>query len=163
MLKNYFKTAWRNLRKNKLHSSINIIGLSVGMAVSILIALWIWDELSFNKYHQNYDRIAQVMQHKTINGAVNTGVAIPLPLETELRKTYGSDFKHIAMSFWTERHLLSVGDKKISYPVNFMSDEAPEMFTLNMLKGTRNGLKDPSSIFISQSVSIALFGNADPM
>jgi putative ABC transport system permease protein len=163
MLKNYFKTAWRNLRKNKLHSFINIIGLSVGMAVSILIALWIWDELSFNKYHQNYDRIAQVMQNQTINGTVNTALAIPLPLETALRKTYGSDFKHIVTSFWTERHLLSAGDKKIFYPGTYMSDEAPEMFTLNMLKGTRNGLKDPSSIFISQSVATALFGNSDPM
>jgi cytoskeletal protein RodZ len=62
MLKNYFKIAWRNILKNKTSSFINISGLSVGMAVAILIGLWIWDELSFDKYHQNYNSIAQVME-----------------------------------------------------------------------------------------------------
>jgi cytoskeletal protein RodZ len=58
--------------KNKAHSLINIIGLSVGMAVAMSIGLWIWDELSFNKENPNYDRIAQVMQHNTINGEIGT-------------------------------------------------------------------------------------------
>jgi len=53
MLENYFKIALRNLRKNRIYSAINIVGLSVGMAVAILIGLWIYDELSFNKYHKN--------------------------------------------------------------------------------------------------------------
>ena len=63
MIKNYFKIAWRNLIKNKATSLINIGGLAVGMAVAILIGLWIWDELSFDKSHRNYDHIAQVMQN----------------------------------------------------------------------------------------------------
>ena len=54
MLKNYFKIAWRNLVKNRMHSFINIAGLSVGMAVAILIGLWIWDEVSYNK---NFDKL----------------------------------------------------------------------------------------------------------
>ncbi len=53
MFKNYFKTALRNLVKNKMHSFINIFGLSIGMAVAILIGLWIYNELSFNKYFKN--------------------------------------------------------------------------------------------------------------
>ena len=163
MFKNYLKTAWRNITKNKVHSFINITGLSVGMAVSILIGLWIWNELSFNKYHQNYDRIAAVMQDETYNGTISTGDAIPLPLDVEMRKDYGSDFKYIVMSSWTEQHVLSVGDKNISYLGNFMGSEAPEMLTLNMIKGSRNGLKDRSSILISQSVSKALFGNENPL
>ena len=61
MIKNYFKIAWRNLIKNKASSFINIGGLAVGMAVAMLIGLWIWDELSFDKYHQNYDRVAIAM------------------------------------------------------------------------------------------------------
>src|SRR5882672_1017878 len=123
MLKNYFKIAWRNLLRNKVSSFINIGGLAVGMAVAMLIGLWIWDELSFNKYHQNYDRIAEVMEKDTYNGTVNTGSAIPLPLDAELRKSYGSDFKHIVMVSWTEKHALIVGDKKISYRGNFMDAE----------------------------------------
>jgi hypothetical protein len=72
MFKNYFKIAWRNLVKSKGYSAINIGGLAVGMAVAILIGLWIWDELSFNKYFKNHDRIAQVMQHQNFNGEIAT-------------------------------------------------------------------------------------------
>ena len=70
MLSIYIKIAWRDLIKNKGASFINISGLAVGMAVAMLIGLWIWDELAFNKYHQRYDRIAQVMEHGTYNGKV---------------------------------------------------------------------------------------------
>jgi hypothetical protein len=72
MIKNYFKTAWRNLLKNKAHSLINISGLSIGMAVAILIGLWIYDELSFDRHFANYNRIAQVIQNVTNNGEVQT-------------------------------------------------------------------------------------------
>src|SRR5882724_3884292 len=163
MFKNYFKIAWRNLVKNKIHSFINIAGLSVGMAVAMLIGLWIWDEFSFDKYHQNYDRIAQVMEQRTNNGTINTGVAVPLTLDAALRKNYGSDFKHIVLASWTDHHILAVGDKKISWLGDFMGAEGPEMFSLNMLKGSRNALRDPSSILISKSVATALFANADPV
>src|ERR1700750_3353458 len=115
MIKNYLKIAWRNLIKNKASSFINVGGLAVGMAVAILIGLWILDELSFNKYHQNYDRIAQAMQHITFNGTVNTGETISLPLDAELRKSYGSDFKYIALSSWTDKHVMNVGDKNVSF------------------------------------------------
>ena len=83
MLKNYFpagyfvKTAFRNLTKNKMHSFINIAGLSAGMAVTLLIGLWINDELSFDKYHDNYNSIAQVMQNQTLNGEVSTQPTVP--------------------------------------------------------------------------------------
>jgi hypothetical protein len=70
MIKNYFKIAWRNLIKNKAHSTINIVGLSIGMAVAMIIGLWIWDELSYDKDNPNYEKIAQVMQHNTINGEI---------------------------------------------------------------------------------------------
>ncbi len=163
MIKNYLKIAWRNLIKNKASSLINVGGLAVGMAVAMMIGLWIWDELSFDKYHQNYDRIAQVMEHETFNGNINTGSPIPLPLDAELRRTYGSDFKHIAISSWIEKHVLTVGVKKVSFQGNFMGSEAPEIFSFKMLKGTRDGLKDPSSLLISQSVAKALFGNSDPI
>ena len=72
MIKNYFKIAFRNLLKNKGYSFINIAGLATGMAVAHLIGLWIWDELVYDKYHQNYDRIAQVWQHNIYNGNVGS-------------------------------------------------------------------------------------------
>jgi hypothetical protein len=60
--KELFQNAWRNLKKSKFYSFINIGGLAIGMAVATIIGLWVWDELSFNKFHKNYDRIAQAWQ-----------------------------------------------------------------------------------------------------
>ena len=109
MIKNYLKIAWRNLVKNKASSFINIGGLAVGMAVAILIGLWIYDEISFDKYHQNYDRIAQVMQNQTSNGRVYSMNAMPFPLGKELETKYGNNFKYIVMSSWEGDHILTVG------------------------------------------------------
>jgi putative ABC transport system permease protein len=162
MIKSYFKIAFRSLLHNKSISVINIGGLAVGMAVAMLIGLWIWDEFSFDKYHQNYDRIAQVMENNTRNGVINTGSAIPLPLDAEMRKTYGSDFKYIVMQSWPENHVISLADKNLTFRGAFIGADAPEMFTINMIKGTRSALHDRSSILISQSVAKALFGDADP-
>jgi ABC-type antimicrobial peptide transport system permease subunit len=163
MIKNYLKIAWRNLIKSKGYSAINIGGLAVGMAVALLIGLWIYDELSFNKYHQNYDRIAQVMTKGSFNGQSFSDVALPRPLEFELRNKYGSPFKNIVMSRWDEGHILSVGDKKISQVGRFMQEGAPEMLALKMLKGSWSGLKDLHSIMLSSSTAKALFGDNDPL
>ncbi len=163
MFKNYLKISWRNLIKNKGYSALNIGGLAVGMAVAILIGLWIYDELSFNKYHKNYDHIAQVMQHQNFNGEIHTDKAIPYPLGTALRNSYGNDFKYVVLSSWTNQHILSFNEKSISQSGNYMEPDAPEMLTLQMIRGSQAGLRDPSSILISYSVSKAIFGDADPI
>ncbi|MBL7738611.1 MAG: ABC transporter permease [Chitinophagaceae bacterium] len=163
MIKNYFKIAWRNMVKNKGYSAINIGGLAVGMAVAMLIGLWVHDELTYDRYHQNYDRIAQVMQHANFNGKVETQVSNPALMGPELRDKYGSNFKYVIQSSWTGGHLLSIGDKHISKVGNFFEPDAPDMLTLKMLKGTRAGLKDPYSIMMSASAAESLFGKEDPI
>ncbi|HEK21572.1 MAG TPA: ABC transporter permease [Bacteroidetes bacterium] len=163
MIKNYLKIAWRNLIKNKTHTFINVAGLSVGMAVAILIGLWIWDEVSYDKYFKNHDRIVQVMQNQTINGEVLTGNSMPIPLGMMLRNDYKSDFKYVSLSSWTFSLSVSHGEQKLIAKGNYMQPEATEMLSLNMLKGSRDNLKDPSSILISQKLAKAIFGNTDPM
>ncbi len=163
MIKNYFKLSWRNLIKNKGYSAINIGGLAVGMAVAMLIGLWVYDELTFNQYHKNYDRIAQVMQTATFNGEKDAQTANPALMGPELRNKYGSNFKYVTQASWPGGHLLSVGDKHISQDGLFFEPDAPEMLSLKMLKGTRAGLKDPYSIMLSASAARAVFGNEDPM
>jgi len=166
MFKNYLKITWRNLIRHKTHTFINITGLAVGMAVAMLIGLWIWDELSYDKYFQNYDTLVRVMQHQTFNGEVGTQGSLPLPLGPKLRENYtgpGKDFKYVVMATWTWNHIVAYGDKKLFPEGTFMQPEAPEMFTLKMLKGTRAGLKDQSSILLSAGLAKALFGDADPL
>jgi len=164
MIKNYFKTAWRNLIKNKVSSLINISGLAVGMAVAMLIGLWIFDELSFNKYHQNYDRIARIITRGVDpKEGPYTNNSVQYPLATELQTNYRDNFRHIIKSSWVQDYILTAGDKKLSGKGAFVDEDAPEMFTLRMQKGSWNGLHDPYSIMLSASLAKALFGNTDPM
>jgi len=161
MFKNYLKIAWRNLLKSKAYSSINIIGLATGMAVAILIGLWIWDELSFDHYHNNHNKLAWAMTTQTFNGETDTYPNICVPLEKELRIKYASDFKRLSIT-WNSTNILAVGDKQISQTGLWAQPDLPEMLTLKMNKGSRSAFNDPSSILLSASVATALFGNEDP-
>ncbi|MDB5134115.1 MAG: FtsX-like permease family protein [Mucilaginibacter sp.] len=163
MIKNYLKIAWRNLIKNKVSSLINIGGLAVGMAVAMLIGLWIWDELSFNKNFENYNRIAQVKQNNTMNGEIGTGTDVPWPMGDELRKSFGSDFKYVTMATYNGGHILTYGDKKLTTSGTYFEPSALEMFSFKILRGNKNSLNDASSILLSESTAKAYFGNADPM
>jgi len=163
MIKNHFKTAWRNLIKNKVYSFINIFGLAIGMAVTIMITLWIIDELNFNKHFENHDNIAQVLQSQTFNKNIGTERSIPRPLENLLREEYGSNFKHLAMSSWTNNLYLKFGEVNLSRTGNFMQEPILEMLQLNILKGEKNGLDAKNSIMLSESAAKALFGDIDPL
>lgn len=163
MIRNYFKVAWRNLLKNKIYSFINIFGLAIGMAVTIMISLWIFDELNYNKEFENYDSIAQVFQSQTFNGDVGTGQAIPRPLENLLRDEYGSNFKHLSMASWNNSLYLKYGETNLSRRGNFVQEPMLEMLQLNILKGETNGLVEKNSIMISASTAKALFGDEDPI
>ncbi len=111
MIKNYLKVAWRNLVKNRVSSLINIGGLAVGMAAAMLIGLWIYDELSFDKNFKNYDRITEVLQNNTMNGEIMTGNSVPWPMGDELRKSFGGDFKYVTMATYNFGHILTYGEK----------------------------------------------------
>ncbi|HEY4208577.1 MAG TPA: ABC transporter permease, partial [Puia sp.] len=163
MLRNHLKTAWRHLTKHRAYSFINIAGLSVGLAVTILIGLWIWDEFSFDRNFDNYSRIAQVMQTETLNGVVRTDKGNVMPLAAELRKNYARDFKRVALSTWTMNDLLVSGDKKINTQGNYMEYDAAGMFSLKMLAGTRKAFNAPASILLSRSLAKALYGNDNPI
>jgi len=163
MIRNYFKIAFRTILKQRGYSIINVIGLAIGMTVAMLIGLLIYDELSYNKYHINYNKIAKVMQSASVNGEFGVGEYMPLPLRGILQTAYHDDFKHVVISSWTGNHVLAYGDRKITKTGNYMSQEAPEMFTLKMIRGTRAGLKEPASIILSASVAQVLFDQEDPV
>ncbi len=163
MFRNYFKIGYRHLLRNKGYSFINIGGLSLGIAVAMLISLWVHSEWTFNSYHPRMDRVAQVLQHQTLNGEKKTQVAIPFPLGSELQKSYGEDFKYVVMSSWTGTHILSTGEQVISGTGNYMDGDAPRLLALNIQKGSLDGLRDPGSIMLSASIAQALFGDRDPI
>lgn len=163
MFSNYFKVGIRNLKRNVGYSVINIGGLATGMAIAILIGLWVYDEISFDKYHGNYNRVTQAYQHQTTNANIGTGVAIPRPLEMALRNNYASDFTYISMSSWSGDHLLVVGENKFTKTGSFVQVDFPKMMTLQIRQGSIDGLRDPSSILLSASLAKAMFGDTDPL
>jgi ABC-type antimicrobial peptide transport system permease subunit len=163
MFKNYLKIAWRNLVKSKVYSFINIAGLAVGMAVAMLISLWIWDELSYNKQFKNYAHIVRVYENSTHSGVTNTYNSMPIPLANEFRTKYGSDFKKVALCSWEFSNIFSYGDKKLSLNGMFAQPDFPAIFSLNMIKGNWHSIDDPTSIMLSRSTVRAFFGDADPM
>lgn len=163
MLRSNFKIGWRHLLKNKGYSFINIGGLATGMAVAILIGLWIFDELSFDRYHKNHARIAQVMRNGTLSGETYTTPYLPFALGDELKTKYSENFKHVVMAWPAGDHILSVGEKSLTSNGQFIEPTAPEMFSLRMVHGSVEGLQEQNSIMLSASLAKALFGDADPL
>ncbi len=163
MFQNYLKIAFRNLVRNKVYSVINIVGLAMGMAVATLIGLWVYDELTFDTYHQRYHRVGQIMETQTFSGERATSEAVAIPLASELRSRYGNVFKRMALVFPNFPHILAIGDKKIAQPGVWAQPDLPEILTLTMRQGRRDALNDPSSALLAQSLAEALFGKADPL
>jgi putative ABC transport system permease protein len=175
MVKNYLLIAIRNLQKHRSQSWINIVGLAAGMAITLLIGLWIADEFSFDHYHTNHSRIVQVMVRQEVNNrarqqfiaAGNTAMAgytISTALGPVLRTGYDDVFEKTGMvTSFHSPSLLNVGDKAISVEGEWAQSTIPEIFSFRMLAGTASSLKDPSTVLISQSTALALFGHMDPI
>lgn len=163
MIRSYLKVAWRNLLKNRLYSFINIAGLATGMAVALLIGLWIYDELTFDKKDStNYDLIAKVSQNVNFGEGPVTYDVIPIPLAKDMRNNY-PDFQYVSLSAGLRPQVLGYGDKLISRKGDYVEPGFPVMMTLKMISGDRTALNDMHAVLLSRSVAIALFGAEDPM
>ena len=161
MFRSWLTTAWRYSLNSRLYTLLNLSGLAAGAAVSLLITLWVRDELTFNTIHQNYDRIAQVMDNQPADGGITTSELLPIPLAAELRKR--QDFSRVAL-YWPDfRHILTAGEKSIAQPGSWVQPDLPDMLTLPMVRGTRDALRDRSNVLIAQSLATSLFGKADPI
>ncbi len=164
MLKNYLKIAWRNLVKSKVTGFINIVGLAIGMAVAIMIGLWLKDELTYNQFHKNYDKIAQVYIQQTFNDRIGTGNAIALPCGPTLRNEFGENFKHVAYGSWNFEQLVAFEDKRFLHQAMYVEPEFPKLFSLDLIAGDYDEvLKNPNSILLAKSLATALFGNENPI
>ncbi|MFT4203122.1 MAG: ABC transporter permease [Chitinophagaceae bacterium] len=161
MFRNYLKTAWRNIIRNRTSSIINIVGLGLGMLIALMIGIWVYGELSYDKYFKNYGSIVHIMQNQTVDGVTYTQSAQPYPLADAIREEFGSNFKYIVNASWTQDHILSYKDKNITFTGNYMSPDGDAMLSLQMLSGRYGGLKDPNTILMSQSTAKALFGSTD--
>ncbi|GAB4228747.1 MAG: ABC transporter permease [Ekhidna sp.] len=163
MLRNFFIVSIRNLKKNGLYSLINISGLSIGIVCSVLILLWVADEVSYDKFLPKYDRLYQLWISSEFDGRVNNWQSVPLPTYEEM-KTIDSNIKNSVVAGWGNPRLLTAGDVRIIKDGYYVSEEFLEMFEFPLVSGSHSeALKDPMSIVLSESLAKILFGDEDPI
>lgn len=166
MYRSYLKVGWRNLLRSKGYSFINITGLAIGMTVAILNGLWIWDEFSFNKQFVNHDRIAMVSEtglKEDGSGDEISRTTMTYPLATELREKYNHHFSRIARVSNSVTRVLSTEEVLISGRGFYADPSVVDLFSFAIMDGNRKGLETPSSILLSTSTALALFGTSDPI
>ena len=163
MLRNYIKIAFRSLLKNQTYSIINIGGLAIGLASSILIFLWVADEYSYDTFHVNYNNIYQVYNQAEWNGHIGTGNSQPYPLREALL-AQSSGIKHVVMTNWGEGNMLQVGETRLNkYGLN-ASEDFFKVFTYEWLSGDpATALNELTSIVITESTAKALFNSTDAL
>ena len=163
MLRHNFLISYRTLLKDKGYTLINIGGLAVGMAVAMLIGMWVQDELSFNRNFENYETIAEVKLNRIWRGELSTNDTHVAGLGNVLRTTYGNNFEHVITVRRAEENIIASEKNKFTELGNFMGKEAPEMLSFKMKYGTHAGLEDMKSIFLSEYLAKKLFGEKDPL
>ncbi len=164
MLKNYFKTAWRNLRKNKLYSIVNIMGLAIGMAACIVILLFVFYERSFDRMHtKNIYRLNEVQKFPGMVASQKVALSM-YPMGQTLKAEFPEirNYTHVR---WYDKYQVTYGEKQVYLPEVFSVDTSfLGMFDFPLLKGDRaTALSKPNSVVLTEAAAHKLFGKEDPM
>jgi ABC-type antimicrobial peptide transport system permease subunit len=163
MFKNYLKTAWRNIIRTFGYSALNILGLAIGMAVALLIGLWVYNQYSYDKFLPEYQSVYRVQRNFDSNGDTLTFQTTSLKLADALR-TQIPEIEYVAESDWTGNHGLNVGDKKLYMGGAIAGTDFFKIFQYTLIQGNANSaFKDPYSIVLTQFFAKSLFGNEDAM
>jgi len=161
MFRNYLKTTFRNLWKNKTYSFLNIFGLAVGIACAALIFLWVEDELTYNHYFSNRDNLYNIKDQQTYDGTTLTFDATPGPLAQGI-KTEIPGIKNTARCTWGDQLLFSVGDKNIYDQGNYVDAPFLTMFQLQFIKGNAaTAFNQLYSLVVNETMAKKFFGTTD--
>jgi predicted permease len=162
MIRNYLKIAWRNLVKNKVHTAINIAGLSVGLACSLLILLWVQNELSIDAYHANGDRLYQVYEREYFDGKITGDYDTPGLMGDELKKVIPEVEYATNMDDQSDNHTFRVGNEIVKINGTYAGADLFKMFSYPLLKGNdETALTSPLGMAISEKMAVMFFGSAD--
>lgn len=167
MLKNYLVIAFRNIKKYRAYSWINIIGLAVGMACCILTLLYVQNELSYDKYHENANRIYRLAMRSPGNtyGRGIEGIAkVPGPWGPAALQDLPEIERSVRFMFFNQT-LVSRGEKRFYENNGFYADSTVfDIFSFNLFKGNpKTALKAPFSLILTQDMARKYFGSEDPI
>ena len=161
MLKNYFKIAWRNIIRNKGFSFLNIAGLSIGLAATMLILLWVGFELSYDKFHEKKDRIFEVYNRYNVSGEIWAWNTTPKVMAKAIKNDYQEVDKVVRMD-WSNSALFSYEEKRINANGHLVDPEFLEVFSFPLVKGDpKSALEGVNSVVISKNLANSLFGSVN--
>lgn len=163
MIKNYLKIAWRNLLKNKGFTAINIIGLSLGIGCFIVIAMYVTDELSFDQYHENSDRIFRINSDIKFGGTDLSMAVSADPMGEALKSDYPEVEEYARLYASSGSKLIKKGSEYINENLVTHADSTIfNVFTLPAIAGnTKTALNEPNTVVISETAAIRYFGSAE--
>jgi putative ABC transport system permease protein len=163
MFKSYLKIAWRNIWRNKAFSITNLSGLTIGMTCTMLILLWVQDELNWDKFHPDHQNIYQLMVNRDFNGEVNTDKSVPFPLAEELKRNF-PQVKNATTDNYGSDIILKYNETIIKRKALNVSQEYNDVFQWKVVKGSAaRALANPEDIILTASTARSLFGDADPL
>ncbi|MCP4723548.1 MAG: FtsX-like permease family protein [bacterium] len=164
MLKNYFKTTYRNLLKNKGYSFINILGLSLGLTCCIFIFLYIHDEVSYDRFHENVDNKYRIRVSGTLAGNNFDMATASSPMAHTLKKDYPEVRQAVRLYGIRTDRLISYNNNHFSERICFADSTFFKMFSFQLLKGDANtALKEPFTVVLTKSIAEKFFGDDDPI
>jgi ABC-type antimicrobial peptide transport system permease subunit len=164
MFNNYLRHVLRQLRTNRGYILINVVGLAIGMAVTLVIGIWIAGEVAVDKSYPDRSRIVEIMQDQRQKGTppgspiTYRGTTVSSALEPFLKNNYKDIFAETALFEWPGDGLLVNGDKGISRKGSWAEYSFPAIFGYHFLSGNAESMRDPSTALISRSTAIALYG-----
>ena len=163
MVKNYLKVALRNILRNKIYSFINVFGLALGISSFILLILWVKDEVTFNKYHTNIDKIFRVMEFQFYADRVGTTQSTPGTLGPHLKENY-PEIEYVSRFTWDEETLLEIDDQTFYESTKYVDPDFLRIFTFEIVSGdAQTALDDKYSVLLSERVAKKYFGDKDPV
>ncbi|RIA11075.1 putative ABC transport system permease protein [Flavobacteriaceae bacterium MAR_2010_72] len=163
MIKNYFKIALRNLFKNKGFTAINIIGLALGLGCFIVIAMYVADELSYDRYHEKADRIYRINSDIRFGGTDLIMAVSSDPIGATLKQDYPEVEESARLYSSSGSKLIKKGDEYINESrVTHADSTLFDVFTLPAIVGdTKSALKEPNSVVMTESAARRYFGSPD--
>ncbi|MGB3145300.1 MAG: ABC transporter permease [Maribacter sp.] len=163
MFKNYLKIAWRNLIRNKSFSLLNIVGLSIGLAVTALILIWINFEVGYDKFHEKTDRIYQVNNQYPVEGEIWTWNSTPKIMASVIKKDY-PEVEAVSRYFYETPFLFSRDEKRIKSSGTIVDPDFLKIFSFPLLEGNLETVfEEVNSVVVTEAFAEKMFGDESPV
>ncbi|MGA0559512.1 ABC transporter permease [Larkinella sp. VNQ87] len=162
MIRNYVKIAWRNLVRNRTFAAINIVGLALGLATCLLICLFVLDELSYDRFHENADRIVRVVFRGTVQGGKMNEAHVMPPVARTLRADYPEVEEATRLRVGGSPQLV-VGDKLFNEEkMAFADSNFFRVFSFRLSQGDpKTALNQPNTVVLTKPTALKIFGRAE--